>query len=247
MLTVALSRLPHGLICATLALALFLAPATGQEIDLSGPTLTVSAEGRAEAVPDMASITLVVSREEERAVDALAAMSEGLADVLETIGAAGIEARDLQTQALTLKPIRRRYEGLPDTPPEIIGYLAASPVMVRVRDLDDLGRVIDAVVSSGANELRGLSFGLSAPGPVMDEARRTAVAEARRRAVLYAEAAGVTLGPLLSLLEGGTSTPRPMMRGDMALSEAASVPIAEGELTLEARVTMTYAIVAAQE
>ena len=115
-------------------------------------------------------------------------------------------------------------------------------LMVRVRDLSILGEVLDAVARDGANSFEGLTFGLADPAAAGDAARRAAVADARRKAALYAEAAGVALGPLLSFAEsGGAPVPQMMARAEMAMASDA-VPVAPGELTLTQRVTLTYAL-----
>lgn len=203
--------------------------------------LTVSGEGRVEAVPDMATIHLGVSQRAATAREALEATSAAMAAVFDRLAVAGIAPRDMQTAGLSLNPA---WEHHPNNQlPRIIGYDAQNGVTVRVRDLSSLGTVLDAVVSDGANQLHGLRFGLQDPAAQIDEARRRAVAEARRKAELYAEAAGVTLGDLISLDESGGYRPRPemMMRG-AAVAMDAAVPVAEGEVSLSAQVNMVYEI-----
>jgi uncharacterized protein YggE len=119
--------------------------------------------------------------------------------------------------------------------------MASNVVTIRARDLDRLGALLDAVVTTGANQLNSLTFGLSDPQPATDEARKRAVADARARAALYAEAAGVALGPILSITEGGGyQPPQPMYRRELAMD--AGVPVAGGEVSVSASVTITYAI-----
>ena len=203
--------------------------------------LVVTAEGRATAVPDMATVTIGVVAEAESAQTASAEMSAAAEALLDRLEAEGIAPRDLQTRALRLSPVWRRQEG-GNGARELAGYLAETTVQARVRALDRLGAVLDAAVESGANQFRGLSFGLADPQPVEDEARRTAVREGARRAALYAEAAGVALGPLLRLAEAGAPGPAPRMRAQMAASEATAVPVAEGELEVTAQIRLVYAI-----
>jgi len=113
-------------------------------------------------------------------------------------------------------------------------------VTVRVRALDSLGGVLDAAVGQGANNLYGLSFGLQEPEPKLDEARRDAIADARRKAELYALAAGVTLGEVVSISEQtGYDRPMPEMRA-ASFAKDSGVPVAEGELSLTASVTVVY-------
>jgi uncharacterized protein YggE len=206
------------------------------------PTISVTGEGRAEAVPDMASIRIGITAQAATAAEALAQSSAAVSDTLDRLDAAGIEARDRQTTGLSLQP-DWDYGREGNTPPRIIGYTAQNGVTVRVRDLAMLGGLLDAVVSGGANRLDGLSFTVADPAPLLDEARRRAVADARRRATLYAEAAGVTLGAVLAISDGpGASAAMPMLRSEMAMMSDAAVPIAEGEVELSARVQIVYAI-----
>ncbi|MEM0934841.1 MAG: SIMPL domain-containing protein [Pseudomonadota bacterium] len=224
--------------------ALSMAPlaAPAQETLVDTGRIVVSAEGRVTAAPDMATVTLGVRREEETAEGAVDAMSDAAAAVLAAIAEAGIAERDVQTSGLMLSP---RYDGSnrqSDTPPRIVGYSAETTLTLRVLELDDLGTVLDAMVGQGSNLFRGLSFGFAEPEPLLDEARRRAVAEARRQAALFAEAAGVTLGPLLRLEAGGAAQQPVMMRAPTSFAEAASVPIAEGEVSLTERVRAVYEI-----
>ncbi|MEO1680015.1 MAG: SIMPL domain-containing protein [Pseudomonadota bacterium] len=202
--------------------------------------LTVRASGRVEAEPDMATITLGVAREAETAEAAVAAMSEAAGAMLAALEAAGLESRDVQTSGLSLQPRWRQYDRAQDRPPEIVGYVASTDVTVRVRDLEALGGLLDTVVGEGANAFRGLSFGLQEPEPVQDAARVEAVREGRARAELLAEAAGVTLGRLISLSEESDARPMPMMRAEMAMSDGAGVPVAQGELVFSATVLMRF-------
>lgn len=110
-----------------------------------------------------------------------------------------------------------------------------------MRDLSALGSVLDAVIADGANSFQGLNFGLQDPEPTLDEARRRAVADGLRKAALYAAAAGVRLGPLTSLSEAGSNQPRPEMMQAARMSSDA-VPVAPGEVTVSASVTMVFAI-----
>lgn len=205
-------------------------------------TISVTGEGRVEAVPDMATISLGVTSEAATANAAMAANSDGVRAVIERLKAAGIEDRDIQTSGLSLGP-RYDYGRSDGTPPVIVGYTASNMVTVRVRALDTLGPVLDGAVSDGANTLNGLSFGIAENDEALDAARRRAVAEARRKAELYADAAGVALGPLLSISEsGGYAPPMPMAMAEASFAKGADVPVAPGEVSLAASVTVVYEI-----
>lgn len=211
--------------------------ATAAAADEAPRTLTVQGQGQVAQAPDIAVLTGGVIATAGTAADAMAQMSGQMADVLTLVRDTGVAARDVQTSALSLYP--RYAERRGDSEPQITGFEARSDLTITVRDLDQLGALLDQMVGQGANTLNGLSFALSDPKAAQQDARRAAVADARARAEVLAEAAGVALGPLLSLTEGGTSGPRPMMAARM-MEDAAS--IAEGEVSLSATVTMVYRI-----
>lgn len=205
--------------------------------------ITVTGTGQVDLSPDMATVRIGVTQQDEAAAEALQQTSDALAAMLERLAELGVAERDVQTSGLTLNPV---WRDRPDSPgpqgqPEPWGFEASNMVTVRLRDLDRLGAVLDALVSDGANRLDGVSFGLQEPEAAQDEARRLAVAEARRKAELYAEAAGVTLGQVVSISEAGANRPRPQMM-EMASMRADSVPVAAGEVAIEAAVQLVFAL-----
>ena len=202
-----------------------------------GRQIVVSATGSAAAASDMATVTVGVSREAPSAAEAMSLMSDAAQSVLDEVTAAGIDARDVQTSSISLYPV---WEQGNAQPRQIRGYAAATMVNIRVLDLDRLGGLLDSVVGGGANEMNGLSFGIQDVEPIEDLARADAVRQATRKAETLAAAAGVTLGPVQTISEGGGGAPAPMMRG--AVMEAAAVPIASGELDIRVTVTATFAI-----
>jgi uncharacterized protein YggE len=225
---------------AAAALLAPIGPALAQAEAPRTTSLTVAGEGHVDLPPDMAMISLGVTTEADTAAAALAANNAAQAEVLAVLAAAGIEPRDIQTSGLNLNPVwdNRSYS---DGRQRIRGYSVSNIVTIRVRKLDSLGGLLDKVVTTGANQLNSLTFGLSDPKPAMDEARKRAVADALDRARLYADAAGVTLGPLVSLSEGGAyQQPQPMFRRDAAMESA--VPVAGGEVGIVASVSVTFEI-----
>jgi uncharacterized protein len=215
------------------ALALVLAQAAAAE---TARTITVTGEGIVQAAPDQATISLGVTTTNETAVEALAANSAAVAEVIAQLKAAGVAEGDLQTSNLSLNPNWSNYESVSGA--AISGYTASNQLSVRVRDLDALGSILDAAVSDGANTMNGITFGLAAPTPVLNEARALAVADAQARATVLIAAAGGSLGPIVSITEAGAySGPAPMFR-----EVSAAVPIANGEVGMTASVTVTFEI-----
>ncbi|WP_074218705.1 SIMPL domain-containing protein [Rhodovulum sp. ES.010] len=204
-----------------------------------GAQLTVTGQGRAEAAPDMATLTLGVTHNAVTAEEAMGLVSADLSRIFERLRAVGIAERDLQTAGLRLAPVRSLADQ--GQRREITGFRASNTLRVRQRDLDGLGATLDAVLADGANLFEGLRFGLQDPTPVEDEARRRAVADAARKAALYAGAAGRALGAVVSIREGGAERPEPM-RLEAAAAAGGGVPVAPGEVSFSARVTVVYAL-----
>lgn len=223
-------RLVQALILST-ALALPVAAPTLAQTAVS--TITVTGTGTSQAVPDMATLMIGVTTQGETAAVALAANSTSVEAVIARLTASGIEARDLQTSNLSINP---NWTGYDSSAPAIAGYVATNMVTVRVRNLDGLGAALDAAVADGANTLNGLTFGLAAPEPALNEARKAAVADAKAKAELLVAAAGMKLGKIVTITESGAWTdPAPMFR-----DSAAAVPVAGGELGMTANVTVQY-------
>ena len=227
-------------ILSTLALAAaFGAAALVAPVAALAGQITVTGEGRIQAAPDMATITLGVTTQGATAAEAMAANSAELAKVMDRLKTSGIEARDMQTTGLSLYPEwRQSADGQSQ---QIGGYTASNTLTLRIRTLDTLGGVLDSAIQDGANTLNGVEFGLSNPRPAEDEARKLAVADAKARAELLAAAAGVQLGEIESISEAGAmSDPRPMMR--MSAEAAGAPPVAGGEIATIAAVTISWDI-----
>lgn len=201
-------------------------------------TISVNGQGQVQAAPDMATISLGVTANADTAKAALDANSTALEAVIARLGAAGIEPRDIQTSNLSLGPVFDSSS--PGGAQKILGYSASNMVSVRVRDVATVGSVLDASVSDGANVLNGITFGLTDSQAAEDEARRLAVADARRKAEDLAAAAGVKLGPVVQISDMGGFMP-PMPMGGMAM-DAKAAPVQAGELAVATSVSVTFAI-----
>lgn len=209
------------------------------------PAVTVTGTGESQAKPDFARVQIGVVTEGATAAEALKRNNEAMSRLIAQIRKRGIEDRDLQTTQFNVSP-RYKYDKDQREPPKIAGYQVVNEVRVRVRDLARLGTFLDETVSGGANQVRGISFGVAEPAQLMDEARRKAMADAQRRAQVYAEAAGVRIGKPVRIEEqaGGRPVPYPVAR--MEAAAAPSVPVAPGEQTFAVTVSVSYAIVDAK-
>ena len=209
-------------------------------------TMTITGESSISVAPDMAIVSAQVVTAHKTASDALSENTKGIERVINDLKTAGIEEKDIQTSGFSIYPRYSNRHTEPDRSPQITGYEVSNGVTVNIRKLDNLGSVLETIVSSGVNRMNGISFRVSNADDVLNEARKTAVIKAKAKADLYAEAAGIELGRILNLSETGGPSPRPYaMRSEkmMAMVEAAPVPIEAGEETLTARVTITWQIV----
>ena len=199
-------------------------------------TLTVTGVATVNAAPDQAILSLGVTTTGPTAAAAMAANNESASAVMARLIAAKVADRDMQTTGLSLNP--NWVMNAAGTAQEIQGYVANAVLTVRIAVLDTAGSVLDAAIADGANTLNGLTFGLSDPRPVEDDARKAAVADALARAKVLAAAAGATLGPVLSITEGmGGQQPMPMLYKAAADS---TVPLAAGEVGVTAEVTIVW-------
>jgi uncharacterized protein YggE len=200
-------------------------------------TISVSASGTVAAEPDVAYIQTGVATEADTAKEAIARNNAAMARVIDGLKSAGIAAKDIQTTTLNVEP---RYTQAKDgRPATIAGYRVVNQVRLTVRDVKRLGEILDQAISLGANQVHGVHFDLANAETLKDEARKQAMGNAKRRAELYAVAAGVQLGPVVSISES-VGDVRPMAMARTAMASA--VPIEAGTRTLAVEVHVTYAI-----
>ncbi|MBC7313049.1 MAG: SIMPL domain-containing protein [Rhizobium sp.] len=233
-------------LAATLSCALLLPlSALAAEPEIREATIIVSGEGEAAIAPDMAVLSLSVVREAETAAEALKANSQAMAEVIADLKAKSIADRDIQTSAFSVDPLYRQDKADDDTygAPVIVGYRVTNGLTLRVRDLTQLGALIDAAVKLGVNQGGGISFTNDNPDAAIAEARKKAVAEAMDKAKVLTEAAGVRLGRVIEISENfARPMPQPMYRAAMAKEMADAAPIAAGENAYTVTVNITYGI-----
>jgi len=224
---------------ALATLALVAAPALAEN---PLPAISVSGEANVSVAPDLAQVEGGVTSEAKTAREASDANNAAMGKVLLALKGAGIEEKDYQTSRLSLQPQYAQPTPNRAGPPQIIGYRASNRVIIKVRDVAKVANVIDTLVGAGANEIGGINFVVSQASKALDEARAKAVADARRKAEIYAKAAGVTLGEPVSITEEGGAAP-PVFRSKMAAPMAAApTPVAPGEEMLSITVNVTWAI-----
>jgi hypothetical protein len=224
-----------------LGAAVMLAPGAALADAAAPPrTLTVSGEGEAKAVPDEAHLSAGVVTEAKKAADALVANTRAMHAVFATLKRFGISDHAIQTSEFSVEP-QRAPDRNGNAGAKISGYTVSNTVNVTV-DIAKLGPALDALVSSGANSLGSIDFAIRDPKPLLAKARAEAIHDATERAQVYAKAAGIALGPILSVSEGGAEMPRPAYAARMAAAPNALPPVAAGEERISANVSVTFAI-----
>ena len=235
---------------SALALSLAMAvPAVAQAQSMTdhhaamvAPTFTLSASGEVRIAPDMATITTGVQTEAATAAEAMAQNRTQMNQVIAALRRQGIEERHIQTSGLNLNAV---YDYPNNERPRLRGYQASNQVTIQVHDFDNFGRAIDSVVTAGANQINGVSFGLSNPRAAEDQARRAAVQALQAKAQLYADATGMRLVGLRTLSEGGGyQPPAPVMyaRAEAMDMAGGSTPVQGGELVVRIDISGVYEV-----
>jgi len=205
-----------------------------------GTRLDISATGESIRVPDVAIISAGVVTRAPTAGAAIQQNSARMDRVLAALKRAGVEDRDVQTSSISLNPEYRYQE---NRPPELVAYSASNQVSIRFRDIRNSGKILDALVAEGANQINGPTLTIDKPEAALDEARVNAVANGRARAELYARALGKRVSRLVSVSEGGGNyyppPPMPMAERSMA-AQAADTKIVAGEQKLQVTVSMVF-------
>ena len=233
-------RLPFFAALLLFAVSALAAPASAGDENLTR-SISVSGTGLIKAKPDQAQIQIGVTSEAETAARAMKDNNKSMMAVFEAMASMGIVNENIQTSNFMVGPQYAPYNSSSKEPAKIIGYRVSNTVSIITNDLDGLGKVLDRLVTVGANQVNGISFGFSDSSALENLARNTAVQDARAKAELYAEASGVELGEVLMIQEGAISVPMPMARMSMAACDE-SVPISVGQESVSAQINITYAI-----
>ena len=207
----------------------------------SQPTLNVSATGFAEGTPDRAIVSAGVVQQGKTAREAMIGNATLMTAVFDELEAAGIPKKNITTSQLSLQP---QYDYRDRRKPTITGYEVRNTVTVKSDDIEQVGPMLDALVRAGVNNINQVQFSVKDPKAILDKAREDAIRDAKEKAQAMADAAGVKLGPLLSMSEsnrGGMPQPVMMRSARMEMSDAVT-PISAGEQTMSVSVNLSYGI-----
>jgi len=200
--------------------------------------ITVVGEGTVSVAPDIAMVRGGVTTQGKTAREASEANSKDMQAVIAALKEAGVEERDIKTTRLSIYP---QMDSNKSGKARIVGFQATNQVTVRLRDTSKIAGALDQMIAAGANEISGISFTVADPSKALDAARKDAVADARRKADIYAVAAGVRLGRAVQIQEGSVAMPfQPRPMAFRAEAQAASVPVSPGEETLRVNVSISF-------
>jgi uncharacterized protein YggE len=202
-------------------------------------TVRVSGEGKATAPPDLATIHTGVVTQAASAAEAVTANNKAMERVNAALKGFGILPKDVQTSNFDVRPLPKLG---PDGRQlrEIMGYQVTNQVRVRVREIARLGEVLDGLVQAGSNQVAGISFDVADSKAVLDQARRNAIADARRRAQVYAQEAGVKVGKVHTISEQSLQPPQPLFFGRGEAATAQAVPVSPGEHEVQVHVNVVF-------
>jgi uncharacterized protein YggE len=220
-----------------LAGTLLAGPALAQTVPPS--MISVTGEASVSVAPDQARIEGGVTSDAKTARDASDANNAAMGKLLLALKAANVDQKDIQTSQLSLQP---QYAPNHPGPSPVVGYRASNRVTVRLHDVTRVATMIDTLVGAGATDIGGIDFSVSNASKLLDDAREQAIADARRKAEIYAKAAGVTLGAPLSISEEGAPGAMPFRKMAVGFAAASPTPVAQGEETLRVTVNVSWAI-----
>jgi uncharacterized protein YggE len=211
-------------------------------------SFSVSGEGKAVAVPDIARFTFSVITEGGLGLGDLQLTNTTKTNkVLEFLTSKGIDKKDIKTEGYNLTPRYQYFDCRKNgvcPPAEIVGYSVSQMVSVKIRDFAKIGELLSGVVANGANSVSELSFTIDDPTEVQNQAREEAIAKAKVKAEAVAKAGGFSLGKLLSIEEGGLYAPMAMEKSyGIGGGGVSSVPTVEpGSQEITVNMTLSFEI-----
>jgi uncharacterized protein len=237
----AAAGLRHGLmlVFGVVAAANFGVPAPARA-QAPPARVVVSGEGRVSVVPDLAQVRSGVTTNAKNVKDAVESNSRTMAAIITALTESGIAQKDIQTAQFSIQPVYSNPDQHSES--KLTAYRVSNQVIAKIRHIDKLGDVLDRLAAAGATDVWNIEFLVSDPSKALDEAREAAIADARRKAEVFARAAGVTLGRVVAIEEeGAAAEPLSMRNRAMTVArDVAAVPIAGGENTLHAVVTVAF-------
>lgn len=209
--------------------------------DKSLRTMSVSGRGEVYLIPDIAYINIGTRSEALDVATALSDNNKQAKSISSVLSEMGIDPLDIQTTAFNVYPFQNY--GMDGQPMEL-KYVVENTVNVKVRDLNRLGEILDAVVRSGANQINGISFDIEDRKQAESEARRLAIQDATEKAQELAGLAGISLGEVQNISVYSNGNPQPVYdaKGGGYYAEASAAPIASGQMIISADANLVYSL-----
>jgi uncharacterized protein YggE len=208
---------------------------------LASANINVSGTGKVVYVPDIGWVSVGVTSEGKNAAEAWERNRQKVEKIFEALRKLGLDPKDLQTSGLNVSP---KYIHRPNQEPQFVGYTASYDLRITVRKLPDMGKILDSAVEAGANQRMNISFGCSEYDRLLDEARAKAVADARKKATIYATGAGARLGKVLVISENAPNPYRHFQYEHAPLAAGSKMlDIAAGEQELSVQIHLEYTLV----
>ena len=215
-------------------------------------TITITAEGKVTAAPDIATMNASVQVQDSTAAAATAKLNTKASAVVGYVKVQGIDAKDITTSNYNVSPQYDYTNMIPAKQPSVTGYMATETVTIKIRDLTKVGSLIDGVVQNGANNIDGINYTFDNPDNIREQARELALTNAKAKAESLASAAGVQLGKLVTFSEQSATTPYPVPYAMNSVASPAGIgggakvapvaPSEPGTQDITADVSVTYAI-----
>jgi uncharacterized protein len=241
--------------CFALAASALFVPTVNaqQQHTFPAPIPTISASGSAveSRSPDQAEVTVGVQTTGKTSEEAQDALNQQMDKVIRAVKETKLAGLVTQTQGLALYPEYERVDNnARGRGPKITGYRASNSILARTSEVAKIGKIIDAAVAAGANQIMGISFTLKNDAEARRDAIRKATADSKAKAQAMADALGLTLGRVMQATTGGVQArpyrynmPQGMMSRGVMEAMDAPTPVEAGEVNVSAEVTVEFAIV----
>lgn len=206
-------------------------------------TINVNGTGKVYLTPDIAYVTIGVHTENKDAAQAVSQNNTQATKVKTALIDMGVDPKDIQTQNFSIYP-QQQYDQN-GRPTGEITYIVDNQIYVTVRDLETIGDLLDTAVKAGANNIYGIQFDVADRSKALSESRKLAVADAQQQAKELADAASVSVGPVITINTTGYATPVPMYEkamGGGAVAAAPNVPVSPGQMVIQTDVNMVFEI-----
>lgn len=203
----------------------------------------VTGVGAVTVVPDIAVLSLGIEAQKATVAEAQQQVAEAMNAVMSVLDSYDVDENDIKTQFFSIQPVRRWDDGKE----VLLGYRVTNTIMVKIRNIDDAGGIIDAAVVAGGDYtiVNSISFTVDEPEAYYEEARENAMADAKDKAEQLANLGGVELGSPTYINEYSGYVSPPIIYRDIAVTEGTSVPetiISPGEMEIQLTVQVVYNI-----